>query len=172
MESRPNIFKFLTEEPSLSFWLRGFSKAHATNYRHAWKRSRCFVWTGRCEHSSNSMSWLWSNHWLATASFRHIPCRKDLLTSYRGLFVTKCTLCGRILSKEGHVPPVVRLWVEISENSGQWTARHISCQSWLDGLKLLAGLVLFCAYVDRVTYPRIPSWVNCTSRVVIRMSSP
>ncbi|KIJ67556.1 hypothetical protein HYDPIDRAFT_108397 [Hydnomerulius pinastri MD-312] len=34
-----------------------------------------------------------------------------LLVSYRGLFVDRCTSCQRVLSAEGHVPPVGRIWV-------------------------------------------------------------
>jgi hypothetical protein len=36
---------------------------------------------------------------------------KSLLVSYQGLFVDRCTSCGRVLSAEGHVPPAGRLWI-------------------------------------------------------------
>ncbi|EGN99545.1 hypothetical protein SERLA73DRAFT_134815 [Serpula lacrymans var. lacrymans S7.3] len=35
----------------------------------------------------------------------------DLLCSYQGLFVDRCSTCERVLSAEGHVPPVGRIWV-------------------------------------------------------------
>ncbi|KAF8840031.1 hypothetical protein BDN67DRAFT_904373 [Paxillus ammoniavirescens] len=35
----------------------------------------------------------------------------NLLVSYRGLFVDRCTSCERVLSAEGHIPPVGRVWV-------------------------------------------------------------
>ncbi|TDL26054.1 hypothetical protein BD410DRAFT_784079 [Rickenella mellea] len=46
----------------------------------------------------------------------------ELLWSYNGLFVTRCFVCERVLSQEGHVPPVVREWRE-----GRWEARHGGC---------------------------------------------
>ncbi|KAF9222643.1 hypothetical protein BS17DRAFT_174956 [Gyrodon lividus] len=33
------------------------------------------------------------------------------LVSYQGLFVDRCTSCERVLSAEGHIPPVGRVWV-------------------------------------------------------------
>ncbi|EPQ57369.1 hypothetical protein GLOTRDRAFT_58681, partial [Gloeophyllum trabeum ATCC 11539] len=32
-----------------------------------------------------------------------------LLSSYEGLFTQRCATCQRVLSAEGHVPPVARL---------------------------------------------------------------
>ncbi|KAF8235087.1 hypothetical protein L208DRAFT_1258680 [Tricholoma matsutake] len=46
-----------------------------------------------------------------------------LLCSYEGLFVDSCKGCSRVLSMEGHVPPVVRMWKE----SGEWEGRHVGC---------------------------------------------
>ncbi|KAF8647064.1 hypothetical protein AX16_006899 [Volvariella volvacea WC 439] len=53
-----------------------------------------------------------------------------LVCSYEGLFVDRCTICDRILSAEGHVPPVVRKWVEGEKEGqeGRWTARHSGCR--------------------------------------------
>ncbi|KAF9456629.1 hypothetical protein BDZ94DRAFT_1285657 [Collybia nuda] len=45
-----------------------------------------------------------------------------VLCAYKGLFVDRCTVCERVLSTEGHIPPVVRIWRE-----GQWWARHVGC---------------------------------------------
>ncbi|KAF9245031.1 hypothetical protein BU15DRAFT_85829 [Melanogaster broomeanus] len=35
----------------------------------------------------------------------------SVLVSYGGLFVDRCTSCQRVLSAEGHFPPVGRIWV-------------------------------------------------------------
>ncbi|KAL5484986.1 hypothetical protein ACEPAI_7628 [Sanghuangporus weigelae] len=54
----------------------------------------------------------------------------DLLTSYEDLFITHCSVCGRVLPLEGHVPPVARVWKGGSATEGdrgRWEARHISC---------------------------------------------
>ncbi|KAH0589330.1 hypothetical protein H2248_005091 [Termitomyces sp. 'cryptogamus'] len=45
-----------------------------------------------------------------------------LLGAYSTLFVERCTTCQRVLSAEGHVPPVVRVWAD-----GAWSARHAGC---------------------------------------------
>jgi hypothetical protein len=50
------------------------------------------------------------------------------MLSYRGLFVDKCSVCGRVASAEGHVPPVARVWVEDSGGEiGKWDVRHVLC---------------------------------------------
>lgn len=46
----------------------------------------------------------------------------ELLCSYSDLFISQCVVCGRVVSGEGHVPPVIRWW------TGQdWSARHVGC---------------------------------------------
>jgi hypothetical protein len=46
----------------------------------------------------------------------------ELLGSYENLFISQCVVCGRVVSGEGHVPPVIRWW------TGQnWSARHVGC---------------------------------------------
>ncbi|KAH7923942.1 hypothetical protein BV22DRAFT_1047842 [Leucogyrophana mollusca] len=75
-----------------------------------------------------------------------------LLTSYRGLFVDRCTSCERVLSADGHVPPVGRVWIVNSDlgpsnvrveasyptagnsvgsggdqSRGHWDPRHVTC---------------------------------------------
>jgi len=56
-----------------------------------------------------------------------------LLVSYEGLFTQQCTTCQRVLSAEGHVPPVARLWIECSSGSEagkegvNWQPRHVTC---------------------------------------------
>jgi hypothetical protein len=53
---------------------------------------------------------------------------QGVLCAYEGLFVDRCTVCERVLSAEGHVPPVVRIWGEgDKEREGQWEARHVGC---------------------------------------------
>ncbi|TFK25478.1 hypothetical protein FA15DRAFT_349176 [Coprinopsis marcescibilis] len=47
----------------------------------------------------------------------------DLLCSYEDLFIQACTTCKYMLSAEGHVPPVVRLF-----KAGVREARHVTCQ--------------------------------------------
>ena len=58
-------------------------------------------------------------------------CIKDLLVSYEDLFLTRCSVCERVLSQEGHIPPVSRKWIESSGTNtnirGRWDARHIGC---------------------------------------------
>jgi len=49
---------------------------------------------------------------------------QHLLKSYEQLFEDRCAGCGRVLSVEGHVPPVVRLWRE----TGEWEPRHVTCR--------------------------------------------
>ncbi|PBK73795.1 hypothetical protein ARMSODRAFT_1081913 [Armillaria solidipes] len=44
------------------------------------------------------------------------------LEAYGGLFVARCALCGRVLSREGHVPPVGLIW-----GDGRWECRHLTC---------------------------------------------
>ncbi|KAF9007972.1 hypothetical protein BDQ17DRAFT_1237574 [Cyathus striatus] len=51
----------------------------------------------------------------------------DLLNSYEALFVDPCHLCTRVLTVEGHVPPVVRVWSEI-DGVGKWKPKHVSCK--------------------------------------------
>jgi len=52
----------------------------------------------------------------------------NLLCSYEGMFIDRCTSCERILSMEGHAPPVARIWTEGKEgDKGRWQPRHVSC---------------------------------------------
>ncbi|KAF8557953.1 hypothetical protein OG21DRAFT_77654 [Imleria badia] len=72
----------------------------------------------------------------------------SVLVSYRGLFVDRCTSCQRVLSAEGHIPPVARIWVPkgteeaassilktddaesagaADHASGHWEPRHAIC---------------------------------------------
>ncbi|KAI0915655.1 hypothetical protein AcV5_003517 [Taiwanofungus camphoratus] len=53
----------------------------------------------------------------------------DLLSSYENLFVQRCTSCERVLSAEGHVPPVARVWIEHGADAGgaRWESRHATC---------------------------------------------
>ncbi|KAI0344834.1 hypothetical protein BDW22DRAFT_1355002 [Trametopsis cervina] len=53
----------------------------------------------------------------------------QLLSSYEDLFIRPCTACRRVISTEGHIPPVVRKWLEAETNGekGQWDARHPVC---------------------------------------------
>ncbi|KAJ7346488.1 hypothetical protein DFH08DRAFT_700093 [Mycena albidolilacea] len=53
----------------------------------------------------------------------------NLMCAYEGIFIDRCTSCERVLPAEGHVPPVVRLWIDASKESekGRWEPRHSSC---------------------------------------------
>ncbi|KAJ7124888.1 hypothetical protein C8R44DRAFT_618601 [Mycena epipterygia] len=52
----------------------------------------------------------------------------NLMCAYEGIFIDRCTSCERVLSAEGHVPPVVRLWIDDEkEAKGRWEPRHASC---------------------------------------------
>lgn len=55
----------------------------------------------------------------------------NMLGTYERLFEDQCVGCGRVLSVEGHVPPVVRLWKETSGTEGEdgrWECRHATCR--------------------------------------------
>jgi hypothetical protein len=77
----------------------------------------------------------------------HVRCQ-DMLLAYGSLFTAPCARCGRILSQDGHVPPVVRVWtskrpsvptptieqpisalerVEEDVPTGAWEPRHVAC---------------------------------------------
>jgi len=52
-----------------------------------------------------------------------------LFNSYESLLTSVCSLCKRVISEEGHLPPVVRVWTE-GERQGEearWITRHIAC---------------------------------------------
>ncbi|KAH8093920.1 hypothetical protein BXZ70DRAFT_897129 [Cristinia sonorae] len=51
----------------------------------------------------------------------------SLLESYANLFVQRCSACQRVVSLEGHVPPVARIWVPDPAEEGRWDARHATC---------------------------------------------
>jgi len=46
-----------------------------------------------------------TNAWYSAPNLQHA------LVTYRTLFVDRCTSCQRVLSVEGHIPPVGRVWV-------------------------------------------------------------
>jgi len=55
-----------------------------------------------------------------------------LLGAYDTLFVSQCAICHRLLSEEGHVPPVCRIWIPYrkgkeAEDGGKWEPRHRTC---------------------------------------------
>ncbi|RPD63770.1 hypothetical protein L227DRAFT_496593 [Lentinus tigrinus ALCF2SS1-6] len=54
-----------------------------------------------------------------------------LLSKYERLFIEKCTNCHKVISVEGHVPPVVRRRVTATTGSDApfWDVRHVMCQS-------------------------------------------
>ncbi|KAJ7239223.1 hypothetical protein B0H12DRAFT_1271513 [Mycena haematopus] len=53
----------------------------------------------------------------------------NLLCAYEGIFIDRCTSCERVLSAEGHVPPVVRIWMDAGKDNekGRWEPRHSAC---------------------------------------------
>ncbi|KAJ6593771.1 hypothetical protein B0H19DRAFT_1091943 [Mycena capillaripes] len=53
----------------------------------------------------------------------------NLMCAYEGIFIDRCTSCERVLSAEGHVPPVVRIWMDAGKDGekGRWEPRHASC---------------------------------------------
>ncbi|KAH6914123.1 hypothetical protein BKA70DRAFT_655568 [Coprinopsis sp. MPI-PUGE-AT-0042] len=57
-------------------------------------------------------------------SEEQVPLRAmvDLLCSYEGLFLDKCTACNLPLAAEGHEPPVVRVW-----KASNREPRHLTC---------------------------------------------
>ncbi|KAI0745119.1 hypothetical protein C8Q76DRAFT_606713 [Earliella scabrosa] len=50
-----------------------------------------------------------------------------LLSSYQRLFVDACSNCQRVISAEGHVPPVVRKPL-VSPGDIKWDVRHVICK--------------------------------------------
>ncbi|KAI0082006.1 hypothetical protein K474DRAFT_1703473 [Panus rudis PR-1116 ss-1] len=54
-----------------------------------------------------------------------------LLASYEDLFIKKCPTCERVLSLEGHIPPVARIWTdkqpEADAEFTNWAVRHATC---------------------------------------------
>ncbi|KAF8588631.1 hypothetical protein K439DRAFT_1405827 [Ramaria rubella] len=64
-----------------------------------------------------------------------------LFISYETLFVSQCTVCHRVLSEEGHFPPVCRIWMPLrrantqdkesagalDDSEGRWEPRHRTC---------------------------------------------
>ena len=49
--------------------------------------------------------------------------------AYERLFTVKCSNCQRVISAEGHVPPVVRRRLPQADGKGpQWDARHVVCK--------------------------------------------
>ncbi|KAA1474247.1 hypothetical protein DENSPDRAFT_319329 [Dentipellis sp. KUC8613] len=51
----------------------------------------------------------------------------DLLSTYRTLFSEQCTSCQRVLSAEGYIPPVGRVWLEQEGKTGVWEPQHVTC---------------------------------------------
>ncbi|KAH7908604.1 hypothetical protein BJ138DRAFT_1012445 [Hygrophoropsis aurantiaca] len=85
-------------------------------------------------------------------SYPRVPFQTliHLLNSYQGLFVDRCSGCERVLSADGHVPPVGRVWVVddsstrnpkpdekcstseskggvTNQGHGHWDPRHVTC---------------------------------------------
>ncbi|KAF8160992.1 hypothetical protein B0H34DRAFT_673052 [Crassisporium funariophilum] len=54
------------------------------------------------------------------ASFQGVV---GLLGVYSDLFILRCSVCGRVVSGEGHVPPVVRWYC----SGNGWMGRHVGC---------------------------------------------
>lgn len=50
-----------------------------------------------------------------------------MLVTYEGLFETQCTVCQRVLSAEGSIPPVARVWRAREGAEGVWDPRHVTC---------------------------------------------
>ncbi|KAI0700927.1 hypothetical protein BC835DRAFT_1265766 [Cytidiella melzeri] len=50
----------------------------------------------------------------------------QLLASYEDLFVRPCSACKRVISTEGHIPPVARTWLGGGDKN-DWDARHPVC---------------------------------------------
>ncbi|ETW80619.1 hypothetical protein HETIRDRAFT_319541, partial [Heterobasidion irregulare TC 32-1] len=54
-------------------------------------------------------------------------CFMEMLVTYEGLFETQCTVCQRVLSAEGSIPPVARVWRAREGAEGVWDPRHVTC---------------------------------------------
>ncbi|EIN11570.1 hypothetical protein PUNSTDRAFT_124862 [Punctularia strigosozonata HHB-11173 SS5] len=64
----------------------------------------------------------------------HLQHLLELLQAYDGLFTDKCPVCDRVLSLEGHLPPIARAWMGCSisssadeGNNSNWEPRHTAC---------------------------------------------
>ncbi|KAI0051255.1 hypothetical protein FA95DRAFT_1512746 [Auriscalpium vulgare] len=51
----------------------------------------------------------------------------QMLACYQSLFSGQCTICQRVLSVDGHIPPVARVWQEREMDDGAWEPRHVNC---------------------------------------------
>ncbi|KZV61766.1 hypothetical protein PENSPDRAFT_670804 [Peniophora sp. CONT] len=52
----------------------------------------------------------------------------DMLVTYQGVFSASCVACERILSQEGYLPPIARIWREPNgDGAGSWESRHVTC---------------------------------------------
>ncbi|VDB89264.1 unnamed protein product [Peniophora sp. CBMAI 1063] len=52
----------------------------------------------------------------------------DMLVAYQDMFATICVACERLLSQEGFMPAVARIWREPNgDGTGKWEARHVTC---------------------------------------------
>ena len=47
-----------------------------------------------------------------------------LVCSYSSLFISPCSICGRVIPAESHVPAVVRRW-----EGGTWIGEHVTCSA-------------------------------------------
>ncbi|KAI0029716.1 hypothetical protein K488DRAFT_72766 [Vararia minispora EC-137] len=55
--------------------------------------------------------------------------QQDMLATYQDVFTVKCAGCERVLSPEGYLPAIARVWHEddAADGQGRWEARHVSC---------------------------------------------
>ena len=65
---------------------------------------------------------------LASAANHNRSVRQDMLVTYQNVFFTPCASCQGILSQEGFMPPIARIWREPNgDGAGTWESRHITC---------------------------------------------
>ncbi|KAI0780169.1 hypothetical protein C8Q74DRAFT_1198625 [Fomes fomentarius] len=64
---------------------------------------------------------------IRTESSASLQAYVTLLNSYDRLFVDACSNCQRVISADGHVPPVVRKLLASSPDL-KWDARHVLCK--------------------------------------------
>ncbi|KAI0063695.1 hypothetical protein BV25DRAFT_1837624 [Artomyces pyxidatus] len=50
-----------------------------------------------------------------------------MLETYQSLFSAQCVVCSRVLSAEGYIPPVARVWRAQGAGPGVWEPQHVTC---------------------------------------------
>ncbi|KAG8993513.1 hypothetical protein FRB94_013264 [Tulasnella sp. JGI-2019a] len=75
-----------------------------------------------------------------------LPLLIELISLYRNMYSTSCSVCGKVMSREDRLPPLERLWQPVAATNdpapkeageskesqklnGRWIPRHVGCRS-------------------------------------------